>query len=101
MPTYKLTRSNKTLKGEITLSGSKSISNRALIIQALCEEDFKIHHLSNANDTVTMQRLLTNEQESILDAGDAGTTFRFLTAYLALKEGKQVLKKGNQERVNF
>lgn len=88
--TYQLTKSNLNISGEISLDGSKSISNRALIIRALCGQDFPIEHLSTSKDTVTMQALLSS-QETILDTGAAGTTFRFLTAYLALQNGTQIL----------
>lgn len=87
---YKISKPDKTLKGIITLDGSKSISNRVLIIKALSGQDFPIHHLSTSDDTQTLIRLL-NSQDAVLDAGPAGTTFRFLTAYLALREGTQIL----------
>ncbi len=81
---------NQTLKGEITLSGSKSISNRALLIRALCSEYFEIFNLSDSDDTVTMENLL-NSNSDVLDAHHAGTTFRFLTAYLSTQDGTHVL----------
>ena len=87
---YKLSKKDRKIKSEITLDGSKSISNRALIIRALCNDHFKIDHLSTSNDTQTLQTLL-DSSEAVLDAGAAGTTFRFMTAYLALKNGTQVL----------
>lgn len=87
---YLIQKSDQRLIGEITLAGSKSISNRALIMQALCEADFPIHRLANAKDTQLLQSLL-NRDEAVLDAGAAGTTFRFLTAYLAIQPGVQVL----------
>jgi 3-phosphoshikimate 1-carboxyvinyltransferase len=88
--TYALRFPHNQLKGKINLAGSKSISNRVLIIQALCEENFDISKLANANDTDLLQKLLSSEEE-VRDAGPAGTTFRFLTALLSLKEGKQIL----------
>lgn len=87
---YKISKSDKQLKGEITLDGSKSISNRALIIRALSGLDFPIHELGDSQDTQTLIRLLESD-EKVLDAGPAGTTFRFLTAYLAFQKGTQVL----------
>ena len=76
----------------IKLNGSKSISNRVLIIQALCGAHFPIHNLSSAKDTSTLQQLLAVvEDGTVLDAGAAGTTFRFLTAYLAFQKGTQIL----------
>ena len=87
---YLVSKKDRQIKNEITLDGSKSISNRALIIRALCAENFEIDHLSTSRDTQTLQSLL-NSKNDVLDAGAAGTTFRFLTAFLALKEGTQIL----------
>jgi len=88
---FELFSPSAALNGDILLNGSKSISNRLLIIYALCEQHFEIHNLSNAADTLTLLRLLSNENDCMLDAGDAGTTFRFMTAYLAFRPRKQVL----------
>ncbi len=81
---------NKNIYGEITLSGSKSISNRVLLIQALSSVQFNIENLSDSDDTKIMQYLLQSDKIE-LDAHHAGTTYRFLTAYLATKEGSQWL----------
>ena len=78
------------ISGTITLAGSKSISNRALIIRALCTEPFEITGLANAKDTDLLQALLASD-EPVRDAGAAGTTYRFMTAYLALQPGEQIL----------
>lgn len=90
MDQYILKKSTPEVKGTVTLAGSKSISNRALIIRALCRESFPIHKLANAKDTQLLSALLQHD-EGILDAGAAGTTFRFLTAYLSMRHGSQVL----------
>ncbi len=90
MKTIKISKSDKKITGAIHLDGSKSISNRVLIIRALCGEKFPIRHLSTSKDTQLMEQLLESE-EDILDAGAAGTTFRFMTAYLAMKKGTQIL----------
>lgn len=82
------------IKGTIELDGSKSISNRALIIQALTENPKPIHHLSTSNDTVALQSILKSEGE-VYDTGAAGTTFRFLTAYLAAS-GKSCILTGSE-----
>lgn len=86
----KITKKNTEINGEVSLEGSKSISNRVLIIKALCEQDFEIKHLAKAKDTQTLN-LLLHQNESTYDAGHAGTTFRFLTAYLSLQSGTQIL----------
>ena len=76
----------------IHLTASKSESNRALIIQALCKNKFKIHNLASAKDTQTLLQLLNKySNHSFLDAGPAGTTFRFLTAFLAIQTGEWTL----------
>lgn len=88
--TYNLSKTDRNIKGTLSLTGSKSISNRALLIQALCEEPFEIKRLAAANDTELMQALIQSKDE-VRDAGPAGTTFRFLTAYLSLQGGTQIL----------
>jgi len=87
---YELSHPGTPLKGHIELTGSKSIANRALIIRALTEGDFPIHRLAAADDTVRLEKLLASEEE-VLDAGPAGTTFRFLTGYLSRRPGHQIL----------
>ncbi len=90
MKILKIRIKNQQIQGEIELAGSKSINNRALIIQALTKDSFPIHRMANAKDTETLQRLLASES-NLLDAGPAGTTFRFMTAFLSLKKGTQIL----------
>jgi 3-phosphoshikimate 1-carboxyvinyltransferase len=89
---YEISKSDRRIVGDITLDGSKSISNRLLIIKALCKKPFEIHNLSTSKDTQTLNQLL-NQQSSgnVFDCGAAGTTFRFLTAHLALQQGTQIL----------
>lgn len=89
-PVFSVYRAPGPLTGLVDLAGSKSISNRVLIIRALCSESFPIHKLAAADDTRLLNELLQSES-STLDAGPAGTTFRFLTAYLSLQPGEQVL----------
>jgi 3-phosphoshikimate 1-carboxyvinyltransferase len=92
MATIKITLNKSGLSDAlIQIKGSKSISNRVLLIQALSNKEAKIDNISNAGDTMIMQRLLKNSNELVLDAGDAGTTFRFMTAYLALLPTKHFL----------
>ncbi|MBI5915640.1 MAG: 3-phosphoshikimate 1-carboxyvinyltransferase [Bacteroidetes bacterium] len=88
--TYTISKPDRHLHGDIYLDGSKSISNRALIIRALCDGFFEIKNLSTSKDTQLMQQLLASDSE-VLDAGAAGTTFRFLTAYLATQQGSRTL----------
>ncbi|MCA6434720.1 MAG: 3-phosphoshikimate 1-carboxyvinyltransferase, partial [Cytophagales bacterium] len=72
------------VRGTISeLSSSKSISNRALLLQALSNNQSVVSNLSVARDTQLMERLVSS-MESVIDVLDAGTTMRFLTAYFAL-----------------
>ena len=78
---------------EILLPSSKSESNRALIINALAGKSGQLSNLSEARDTQTMQRLLASDDDT-LDVLDAGTTMRFLTAYLSCTQhNKQITGK--------
>ena len=83
----------------ILLPASKSISNRALLINALIQNGNPIQNLSDCDDTQVMIKALTKEEE-IIDILAAGTAMRFLTAYFSLTEGTHILTgtKRMQER---
>jgi 3-phosphoshikimate 1-carboxyvinyltransferase len=103
MPALPLHTKSKSLKGKIILPTSKSISNRILIIRALCRQSFEITNVSEADDTLILQNLLNEIKNSKgestkLDCGNAGTAFRFLTAFLANKPGNWELN--GSERMN-
>ena len=85
-----VSKQNKIIRGSLALSGSKSISNRVLIIEALSRKNFGKENLATANDTLLMQQLL-HSKEKIIDAKDAGTTFRFLTAFYAVGSEEKFL----------
>jgi len=72
------------------LPASKSISNRALIIQALSGNQSLVSNLSSARDTKLMQTLI-GSPDKVIDVKDAGTTMRFLTAYFAVTGNYKVL----------
>ena len=79
------------MKGEASLlPASKSISNRALIINALAGGRAELHNLSDANDTQLMLRLVRSDDQTI-DVEDAGTTMRFLTAYFCITNQHKIL----------
>ena len=75
----------------IYLNSSKSESNRLLIIKALSEKEITIKNLSKANDSVLLKNLLESENLVVWVAQDAGTSFRFLTSFLAIKKEHVVL----------
>ena len=79
------------VSGEVLLPASKSISNRLLIIKALCNNDFAIQNLSEASDTQILDTLLTDLPAEI-NAMDGGSTMRFLCALLAGKQGEWALR---------
>lgn len=90
MSAIKLIAPEGKVSGQITIGGSKSISNRALIIRALSQQDFRIINLSKSDDTRILQTLLESTSPE-LDCGDAGTTLRFLTAFLSIQDKAVVL----------
>ena len=74
----------------IQLPSSKSICNRALIINALAGSTCRPENLSDCDDTRVMIEALTHMPETI-DIMAAGTAMRFLTAYLSVTRGTHVL----------
>ncbi|MFM9946150.1 MAG: 3-phosphoshikimate 1-carboxyvinyltransferase [Bacteroidia bacterium] len=83
---------------EIDLPASKSIHNRVLIFDALYGLNLKITNPSNSADSVLLQSLLKSENE-VLNCKNAGTVFRFLTAYYSVID-KPVILTGNQRMLN-
>lgn len=90
----RLSTHSGALSGEIAVTGSKSESNRLLILQAQFPE-IAIENLSNSDDTRVLQKALTSS-EQVVDIHHAGTAMRFLTAYFAAKEGREVVLTGSQ-----
>jgi len=81
---------SKIINTKINLPASKSISNRALIIKALCKENFKVNNLSSAEDTQLMINALSNSEKEI-DIHHAGTCMRFLTSYFVATQQNKIL----------
>lgn len=79
--------------GTISLPTSKSISNRALMIAALCGGEPQVLHPALCDDTAVMVDALSR-QEGDINVGAAGTAMRFLTAYFATREGMTVTLDG-------
>lgn len=75
----------------IQLPSSKSISNRALIINALGNGKFTPENLSDCDDTQVMIRALNIQPDETIDIMAAGTAMRFLTAYLSVTPGIHVI----------
>lgn len=81
--------SNKTVQ----ISGSKSISNRLLILESLFS-NIKIGNLSNSQDTQLLKKALSENTE-VVDIHHAGTAMRFLTSYYSIQEGKTTILTGS------
>ena len=92
---YKVSHPTKIVECEIELPASKSISNRLLIIQALSKERFKIENLSDSDDTKSLKEALYSKQ-NIIDIVHAGTSFRFLTAFLSTLEREEYILTGSE-----
>ena len=79
---------------EIIICGSKSESNRVLILKSIFK-NFSIKNLSSSDDTKILQKSL-NSKDFNLNVGHAGTAMRFLTAYLATQESKKFRLSGSK-----
>ncbi len=84
----------KTIQKSIQITGSKSETNRSLLLQALFP-NLKIENLSNSDDGEVMQQGLKKTTGEV-DIHHAGTAMRFLTGYFASQEGKKVVLTGSQ-----
>ncbi|MEH6407241.1 MAG: 3-phosphoshikimate 1-carboxyvinyltransferase [Leeuwenhoekiella sp.] len=95
----KISKEIPEIFGNITITGSKSESNRLLILQALFE-NLSIENISNSDDSHVMQQALAST-DKIVDVHHAGTAMRFLTAYFSVYDGRETLLTGStrmQER---
>ena len=92
-------QSPKKLKGSIQLPASKSISNRALLLNALSESIYFIKNISDCDDTKVMKRAF-NQSQSTIDIEAAGTSMRFLTAYFSAILGEQRILTGSERMKN-
>ncbi|TVZ27265.1 3-phosphoshikimate 1-carboxyvinyltransferase [Gillisia sp. Hel_I_86] len=88
-----LSHPNSKLFGEIQITGSKSESNRALILQALYPS-ISLSNLSNSDDTSVLQEALKANGGSV-DIHHAGTAMRFLTAFFSTQEGMETVLTGS------
>ncbi len=79
----------------LTLSGSKSISNRLLIVNELYNNVLKLENVSNAEDTLLLKNALESNSECI-NINHAGTAMRFLTAFYAIQEKKEITLSGSE-----
>lgn len=90
----KLEKSKLIKDKTIQISGSKSISNRLLILESLFTT-IQIGNLSNSQDTQLLKKALS-EQTDTVDIHHAGTAMRFLTSYYSIQEGKTTILTGSK-----
>ncbi|YCJ94928.1 MAG: 3-phosphoshikimate 1-carboxyvinyltransferase [Candidatus Karelsulcia muelleri] len=100
MDYLKLQTNNFFLKGKINITGSKSESNRLLILKALYPNIINIKNLSNSDDTYFLKKALFTTKK-VININHSGTAMRFLTAFFSIKKNKEILLTGSyrmQER---
>jgi len=78
---------------KIEITGSKSESNRVLLLQGLYPE-IEIENISNSDDSEVMIKALHSKSD-VIDVHHAGTAMRFLTAYFSIQKGRTVILKGS------
>ena len=88
-----LKKSNINTNSYLIITGSKSESNRCLLLKALFD-DLTIENLSNSDDTELMKNALLSDH-SLIDIHHAGTAMRFLTAYFAIQNGRKIILTGS------
>lgn len=90
----KLKKSELKENQTIQISGSKSISNRLLILESLFK-NIEIGNLSNSQDTSLLKKALSENTE-VVDIHHAGTAMRFLTSYYSIQDGKTTILTGSK-----
>lgn len=93
---YRIFPPETFLEARLSLPLSKSMSNRALIINALTPGASPLGEIAVCDDTDSMRRALADPSASTVNIGAAGTTMRFLTAYYASKEGCDIVIDGSE-----
>jgi len=93
-----LQKSNINQQSSISVSGSKSETNRLLLLRALYP-NLEIENISNSDDSEVMSKALNSQftihNSQIIDVHHAGTAMRFLTAYFSIQQSKEVILTGS------
>ena len=92
---YRISHPDRRLVGRVSIPGSKSESNRLLILKNLYFPDLKVSGLSDSDDTSTMKTCLA-DRGNFIHVADAGTVMRFLTAFFAIREGREHVLMGSR-----
>lgn len=90
----RLSAKSKNIAGKWQVTGSKSETNRLLILQALFPQ-IEIENSSNSDDSQVLQKALSSP-EGLIDIHHAGTAMRFSTAYFSVQEGQNTILTGSK-----
>lgn len=90
MNSISISHPTRKIKARVNLPGSKSESNRVLILNALSGSQIPVTNLSDANDTAILQQALASTNNEV-NVQDAGTAMRFLLAYFCFKNEHRIL----------
>ncbi len=92
---YKISREFQDIQGAVSISGSKSESNRLILLRAYTSY-FKIFNLSDSDDTQLMLSAIESDKKEI-NIGHAGTAMRFLTSYYSsISKNSKILTGSNR-----
>lgn len=98
MKSLKIKKIEKVIKGNIQITGSKSETNRLLVLQQFYP-NLTIENISNSDDSILMQKALKSNSSEI-NIGHAGTAMRFLTAYFSVKKDAEIVLTGSHRMKN-
>tara|TARA_Y100000739_G_scaffold17985_1_gene14363 strand:- start:1323 stop:2549 length:1227 start_codon:yes stop_codon:yes gene_type:complete len=92
---YRILKEFQDIQGAVSISGSKSESNRLILLRAYMSY-FKIFNLSDSDDTKLMLSAIESDKKEI-NIGHAGTAMRFLTSYYSsISENSKILTGSNR-----
>lgn len=83
------------INNQLAVTGSKSESNRLLLLNQLFENVLKLENVSNSEDSQLMQKALANKTD-LINIHHAGTAMRFLTAYYSIQADREVTLTGSE-----
>ncbi|WP_259146525.1 3-phosphoshikimate 1-carboxyvinyltransferase [Candidatus Karelsulcia muelleri] len=95
-----ISKKNFYINGNVKITGSKSESNRFLILKALYPDIIELENISNSDDTLILKKALFSKKK-LINIKHSGTAMRFLTAFFSIKENREVILTGSyrmQER---
>lgn len=98
MDNLRINKIKQVVNGNIQITGSKSETNRLLILKQFYN-NIKIENGSNSDDSMVLEKAL-NSKSNTINVSHAGTAMRFLTAYFAQKEGCSITLTGSERMKN-